>query len=428
MKNDIEKIFDFLFVSNQLKTTKRWLNTPQMTEKESSASHSWSLATLVFIFAKELELDDIDLVKSLKLALIHDIVEILVKDVDSHLIARGIVSKEEKYDNELKAILEIKGLLPKRSADEINALWMEYAGGKTRESKFVYALDKIESIIHILSCTKERFDFERFAKDFKLEVFIAEYANEAVRDFPELLPVLKEMQKRLQPLYSGIGAEWKKEYELKETKQSFETEEQVCQVFDFCGVEQILKDTKRFLNTPQMVIKESSADHSWQVALFLMIAADELKMKADMLKCLKMALIHDLPEALAGDTDSSLVYTGQVSKEEKAAKEKKALLDIINLLPKKSGLEIFSLWEEYETKETAEAKLVNAIDKIEGIHEMVCKGGTCFDHPEWIAPHPKKAVVEKCPETIPLYKELLKRLKPMYEEMDWNWKESYDIK
>jgi len=199
------------------------------------------------------------------------------------------------------------------------------------------------------------------------------------------------------------------------------------QIFDFLKVSNKLKETKRFLNTPQMVVKESSADHTWQVALFLMIAQSELNFKVDILKCLKMALIHDLPEALAGDTDSSLVYTGKISKEEKADKEQEALLKMVKTLPEKSGEEIISLWHEYEAKETPEARLVNAIDKIEGIHEMICKGKNSFDHPEWIAPHPKKAVVEKCPATIPLYQELLKRLKPMYKEMGWEWKEEYSI-
>ncbi len=197
-------------------------------------------------------------------------------------------------------------------------------------------------------------------------------------------------------------------------------------IFDFLELSNKLKLTKRFLNTPQMVVKESSADHSWQVALFVMVTVDELKMKVDLSKCLKMALIHDLPEALAGDTDSSLVYTGKVSKKEKADKERTAMIEISGSLPEKSGREILALWEEYEAKETQEAKLVNAIDKIEGIHEMVCKGNSSFDHPEWIAPHPKKAVVEKCPETIPLYQELLKRLKPMYQEMGWEWQDSYE--
>ncbi len=55
--DNLDKIFEFTKISNKLKQTKRWLHTPTMIDKESTAAHSWHLALLVPIIASEFKLD-----------------------------------------------------------------------------------------------------------------------------------------------------------------------------------------------------------------------------------------------------------------------------------------------------------------------------------------------------------------------------------
>ena len=71
MQNNLEKIFDFLKAIEKLKSTLRYSKTSS-GRQESSAEHSWRLALLVPIIAKEYNLD-INAEQCIKLALVHDL-------------------------------------------------------------------------------------------------------------------------------------------------------------------------------------------------------------------------------------------------------------------------------------------------------------------------------------------------------------------
>ncbi|MFA6963115.1 MAG: HD domain-containing protein [Patescibacteria group bacterium] len=197
-------------------------------------------------------------------------------------------------------------------------------------------------------------------------------------------------------------------------------------IFDFLRTSERLKYTKRWKNTPSMVNKETSADHSWHLALLLIVLTEENDFKLDVHKALKMALTHDLVEAIADDTDASLIHFGITTKKKKYEAELKAIEEIKKMLPSKSGKAMYDLWMEYEISETEESKFVKALDKIEGINHMLCETDKCFDTPDLIAPYPRESV-EKYPALKYVYQELLKRLKPEYKKHKWEWKDSYNI-
>lgn len=443
MKEKIKKIYDFLEISNTLKRTTRWKHVDQMKQKESSADHSWHLAVFSWIVAEELEYD-LDLAKIIKLAIVHDLPEAIAGDVDKYLVATGKFSIKEKESNELAAMAIVKKTLPPASSKEIYSLWQEYRDRKTDEAKFVYALDKIESIVHMINMGHESWH--------ELNDFIGTYCHRVVAEFPALNPIHYELQKRLKLEFVKKGWEWKKEYEVDSLKNGNEkilnqeldsvsgtgrlasvqddkiipSNDKAAAILDFLENSEKLKQTKRFGKTPQMIQKETSADHSWQLSLWAIICLIELDLSVGELKSLKIALVHDLPEAFAGDTDSSQVYLGIVKKEDKSRAEAEALEKIVNPLPSKVKDEIISLWQEYEDAKTSEARFIKALDKIEGIHHMVCIGHECFDHPEWIAPHPNKAVTN-FPELMGMLEELYLRLKPMYKQLGWKWRKEYEI-
>jgi len=102
---------------------------------------------------------------------------------------------------------------------------------------------------------------------------------------------------------------------------------------------------------------ESVADHTFRTALLCMLYADMEVL--DPLKLLRMALIHDLPEALIGD-----LMPLQKNSETKE-NEENAIHQILSLLPKMQGENYLAVWNEYQAGKTIEAKAVRQLEKIE---------------------------------------------------------------
>ncbi len=103
---------------------------------------------------------------------------------------------------------------------------------------------------------------------------------------------------------------------------------------------------------------ESVADHSYRVALMSMVYSD-LK-ELDTARVMKIALLHDLPEALVGDS-----MPGEVPRRAKLRKERSALVRLLKNLSPKLRSEYRDLWEEYVRGSTPEADLVKQVDKLE---------------------------------------------------------------
>ncbi|PTL84567.1 HD family hydrolase [Vitiosangium sp. GDMCC 1.1324] len=104
---------------------------------------------------------------------------------------------------------------------------------------------------------------------------------------------------------------------------------------------------------------ESVAEHSFGVALLCMFLADSYFPEADVTKVVRIALLHDLGEAYAGD----ITPHDKVSREEKLQREREAVERILAKLPR--GAEYLALWEEYEHGTSFEARLVRQVDRLE---------------------------------------------------------------
>jgi putative hydrolase of HD superfamily len=202
---DLEKIFDFLHEVENLKSTLRYGITKK-GRKESTAEHSWRLALMTFMIADKLNLD-IDKFRAVKIALVHDIVEAVTGDIDSWDIERGAVLKKDKEENEKRAAIKLKNILPKEIGEEIYNLWLEYEEYKTKEAKFIKAMDKLETLTQF---------FEAGHKIYHDGIdHMAFYADKYVNDFPELMEMLKIIKRKLKSEFEKGGIPWKKEYDLK---------------------------------------------------------------------------------------------------------------------------------------------------------------------------------------------------------------------
>lgn len=107
---------------------------------------------------------------------------------------------------------------------------------------------------------------------------------------------------------------------------------------------------------------ENDAEHSWHLAVMAMLlseyAAEE---NIDILRVIKMVLIHDLVEIHAGDT---FCYD-EKGYEDKAEREQNAADRLFNILPSDQAQEIMDLWREFEDMTTPEASFASSLDRFQ---------------------------------------------------------------
>ena len=116
---------------------------------------------------------------------------------------------------------------------------------------------------------------------------------------------------------------------------------------------------------------ENDAEHSWHLAMMTIVLAEHSNVPIDVLKVLKMVLVHDIVEIDAGDI---FLYDNMVSHTNTEA-ERMAAERIFGLLPKDQADELRALWEEFEACETNEAKFAKAMDRFEPLLQNVSNNG-----------------------------------------------------
>ena len=128
---------------------------------------------------------------------------------------------------------------------------------------------------------------------------------------------------------------------------------------DFLGAAGRLKDVLRsgYTNAGR---RESTAEHTWRLCLWL-VALGERTGDLDARRLLELAVVHDLGEALHGDTPAPL----QGLEPDREARERRDLNALSEPLPEPARARLRALWEEYEAAATPEARLVRGLDKLE---------------------------------------------------------------
>ena len=109
--------------------------------------------------------------------------------------------------------------------------------------------------------------------------------------------------------------------------------------------------------------QENTAEHSWHLAVMAMVLAEHANHPPDILKVLKMVLVHDIVEIDAGDTFG---YDDDGHKD-KAEREQRAADRLFSLLPNDQARELRALWNEFEARETSDARFALALDRLNPI-------------------------------------------------------------
>ena len=125
---------------------------------------------------------------------------------------------------------------------------------------------------------------------------------------------------------------------------------------------------------------ENDAEHSWHLCMMAMTFEEYAEENTDILKCLKMLLIHDIVEIYAGDT---YLYD-EKGNEDKKEREMKSAEKIYGLLDDNQKKEFMDLWIEFDNGKTKEAVFSNILDRVQPIMlnylthgKMWLKNGIC---------------------------------------------------
>lgn len=202
-KQKINDLLLFLERSKVLQSVARYSKSLD-GEQNTVAEHSWRLALMAYVIGTECKVN-VDMAKTLALALVHDLAEAKTGDMDAYAqikVGSGITER--------KAVLE--DLAMRDMTDDLSfgvwiySLWKEYEDQQSLEAKFVKALDKIEGFLHIA---------EDGVSVYMPHEFHADYADKAVAVFdeatnhiPELKDFLDAIKDDLKEQFEKAGVEW----------------------------------------------------------------------------------------------------------------------------------------------------------------------------------------------------------------------------
>jgi putative hydrolase of HD superfamily len=145
MKNKrLDQQIRFILEVDKLKTIERQTLITDASRQENDAEHSWHLALMALVLGEYANTQDLDILRVIRMVLVHDLVEIDAGDTYCYDSA-GYTDKAER---ETAAADRIFNLLPPDQAGEFRTLWDEFEAGKTAEARFANALDRLQPLMH----------------------------------------------------------------------------------------------------------------------------------------------------------------------------------------------------------------------------------------------------------------------------------------
>lgn len=141
-ENRIDKQFDFFREIDKEKFIGRQTYLTDGVRKENDAEHAWHMAIMTILLS-EYSNEKIDVLKTVTMLLIHDLVEIDAGDT----YAYDEEGKKTKRAREVAAADRIFGLLPEDQGKKLRELWDEFEAGETAEAKFAHGMDHIQPLM-----------------------------------------------------------------------------------------------------------------------------------------------------------------------------------------------------------------------------------------------------------------------------------------
>ncbi|CAM2900406.1 HD domain-containing protein [Paenibacillus sediminis] len=144
MTNRLEQQIKFIREVDKLKNVFRQSYLLDTSRKENDAEHTWHLAMMAVVLQEHCPDDKLDINRTLKMLLVHDLVEIDAGDT----FAYDEAGQEGKFEREKLAAERIFGLLPADQRDEFMSLWLEFEERETTEAVYAAAIDRLQPLLH----------------------------------------------------------------------------------------------------------------------------------------------------------------------------------------------------------------------------------------------------------------------------------------
>jgi putative hydrolase of HD superfamily len=134
----------FIREVDKLKTIFRQTYLMDAARHENDAEHSWHIALMAWLLEEHRGPEKLDVLRVMKMLLIHDIVEIDAGDT----FAYDVQGHENQFERERQAAVRIFGLLPSDQSAEMMELWLEFEQRETAEARYAAAMDRIQPLLH----------------------------------------------------------------------------------------------------------------------------------------------------------------------------------------------------------------------------------------------------------------------------------------
>lgn len=141
-KERLDQQFDFFREIDREKFIGRQTYLSDGMRKENDAEHAWHMAIMTLVLS-EYANEKIDVLRTISMLLIHDLVEIDAGDT----YAYDEEGKKTQAERERKAADRIYGILPEEQGRKLYELWLEFEERKTPEAKFARVMDNIQPIM-----------------------------------------------------------------------------------------------------------------------------------------------------------------------------------------------------------------------------------------------------------------------------------------
>ncbi len=144
MEGRLSRQIEFIKEIDRLKTIVRQTYLMDASRQENDAEHSWHITLMAWLLEEHLKESRVDMLRVMKMLLVHDIVEIDAGDT----FAYDVKGQEGKWEKEQRAAERLFGLLPEDQSRELMELWLEFEQRETAEARYAAAMDRVQPLLH----------------------------------------------------------------------------------------------------------------------------------------------------------------------------------------------------------------------------------------------------------------------------------------
>ena len=144
---------------------------------------------------------------------------------------------------------------------------------------------------------------------------------------------------------------------------------------DFLNEADRLKQVLRATTLVDGSRRENSGEHSWHLALYALVLADQAQPGVNIDRVVRMLILHDLVEIDVGDVPIHSANGQAHGSEATRAAEAAAADRIFGLLPPDIGADLRALWEEFEAAESPDAVFAKSLDRVQPVMANLMSGG-----------------------------------------------------